>query len=62
MQRDCTTLPYSSHGGVHAALAFELKLQLSLYWPCVMTKQPEMFGRARAPERRGTNEGTMPCM
>ena len=39
----------SVHGGVQVADVFVLKLQFPLYWPEVITKQPEIFARARGP-------------
>lgn len=68
-----TSLPISVHGGVHVADLLVLKLQLPLYGPSVMTKQPEMLARARGPvplnprawhARLQSSAGTteMPCL
>jgi hypothetical protein len=44
-----TSEPNSVHGGVHAALLLVLKLQLPANCPSVITKHPEMLGRALGP-------------
>ena len=49
MQSDRTSAPISVHGGSHVADLLVLKLQLPLYWPSVITKQPEMLARALSP-------------
>ena len=49
VQSERTIEPISVHGGVQVADMFELKLQLPLYVPSVITKQPDMLARARGP-------------
>jgi hypothetical protein len=72
VQSERTIEPISVHGGVQVADMFELKLQLPLYVPSVITKQPDMLARARGPVplkpsarqawlQSATLTGWMPC-
>ena len=72
MQSERTTEFISVHGGSQVADVFVLKLQLPLYGPSVITKQPEMLARALGPvllkprasharEQSAAGTGEIPC-